>query len=410
MKKYLFCLVAVSAFLITACDNDDKDVIVPVAGVSLEQAGITVAPGVKMILKATVEPKNATNKKVTWSSNSPSVEINPATGELTTVSAGTATITVTTEEGNFSKSRDIIVKNVPVTGIVLVDKELVLAPGMKRTLVANVLSAAATNKKVIWSSDNEPVATINPATGELNVRAVGDATITATTDEGGFFDKCKIKAEFVNLLVNPGFEEEGSAFAQPAGWTEIPAAWFNSYYADPGNMAQYSAGTSNRIGLFNATGGNDAFFRTGNGVFFNTGATPALKGNFAARVEGNRPGGFFQLVTVTPRAKYGFSLTVGFRQNANANMSIKNNETVKILSPNGSIPPYHEEIIKPNIVVINSNTSESITYVVGEVTIPAGVTQIRFQFDQRTYSNPNQSPLMLVDNCVFIQLTLPPEE
>jgi len=412
MKKFVFYLMSVSMFLTTACNDDpEKDVVVPVTGVTLEQSELTVAPNVLVQLRADVLPKNATNKAVTWSSNNVVVTIDSETGELTGT-AGAATITVTTEDGGFSASRTVVVRNVPVTGINLVDTEVMLAPGGKRTLVANVLSVAATNKKINWSSDNTTVATVNASTGEVTGRAVGEAIITASTDEGGFEKTCLVTVELVNLLENPGFETQGSAYTEPSVWTKIPAAWFNSYYADPGNMAQYAAANINRIGLLNASGGVDAFFSTGNGRFFtsnNPSKPPYMTGSFVIRVEANRPGGYYQLVNVTSGVKYEFSIDVHFRRNAEA-QTIKTNETIKILSPDG-LTTYHEEpiVTDPSVSFNDANSHNNIT-VTGVVLIPEGVEQIRFQFDQRTYATTGpqtQSPLMLVDNCSFTQM---PEE
>ena len=398
MKKFLIYLMTVVTMLITACNyGDEKDMDVSVAGVRLEPTENTIAPGVKVTLRATITPNNATNKKLIWSSNNNEVASVDSAGIVTTIKNGNATITVTTIDGGFSDTRSFDIKNVPVTGIELAEAELVLAPGAKKILTAIVLSAAATNKNVLWSSDNESVATIHPTSGELEVRSVGEAIITATSAENSqFFATCKVKAEFVNLLQNPGFEEQGESFTAPLGWTVIPQNWFNTYYPDPGNMAQYLATTSNRIGLINANGGNDAFF-TANGLFFRE----ALTGNFAARVEGNRPGGFYQLINVTPGGKYGFSLTIGYRRNNEAQMSIKTNETVKILTPEGV------DICPPTPIITDPSLQANIIQVEGEVTIPAGVSQIRFQFDQLTFAVPDQSPLMLVDNCEFVQLSLP---
>ena len=398
MKKFLIFLTAVVAILATACnDEDKKEALVPVANVRLEPTESTVAPGVNMTLRATITPSNATNKKLLWTSSNDNVASVDSAGILSTLQSGNVTVTVATVDGGFTDTRSFEIKNVPVTGIELSETEIVLAPGAKKTLTANILSAAATNKNVIWSSDNEAVATIGANTGELDVRSVGEAIITATSAENNaFFATCTVKAEFVNLLLNPGFEEQGASFTAPLGWTVIPAAWFNTYYANPGNMAQYLATTSNRIGLINANGGSDPFF-TANGQFF----AGSLSGNFAARVEANRPGGFYQLVNVTPGGRYGFSLTVGYRRNNEAQMSIKTNETIKILSPEGV------DICPPTPIITDPSIQANIIQVVGEVTIPEGVTQIRFQFDQLTFANPDQSPLMLVDNCEFVQLPTP---
>ena len=47
-----------------------------------------------------MQPSNATNQNVTWSSDKPDVATVDAAGKVTAVGAGTATITVTTEDGN----------------------------------------------------------------------------------------------------------------------------------------------------------------------------------------------------------------------------------------------------------------------------------------------------------------------
>ncbi|MDR1153428.1 MAG: Ig-like domain-containing protein [Bacteroidales bacterium] len=396
MKKNIFCLIAVALMLATACedDNDREKGVVPVTGVTLDQAELALAPGVSKILTAVVAPADATDKTVTWSSSDAAISVDSATGELTAETAGSAVVTVTTADGGFTATRTVTVRNVPVTGVAVDQTELTLAPGAKKTLAATVLSVAATNKSVTWSSDREAVATVNSATGEVQAIAVGEAVITATTVENGFTAACTVTVELVNLLVNPGFEEEGTTFAGLQGWTVVPAAWFTAYY--PGNAGTApDAATirTNRIGLFTSTGGNEAFFRSGNGVFF----APTLVGNFACRIEGNQTGGFYQLVTVTPGAKYALSVDVGYRKNNNT-MTIKSDETVKILSPDGLVT-YHAEP-----VVTDPAATENVVRVTGEVTIPDGVTQVRFQLDQRTFSSPNGAPLMLADNCEFTQM------
>ena len=72
---------------------------VPVTGVSLNTSTLNLIEGGTGTLIATVEPSNATNKNVTWESSNKSVATVDATGEVTAIGAGTATITVTTADG-----------------------------------------------------------------------------------------------------------------------------------------------------------------------------------------------------------------------------------------------------------------------------------------------------------------------
>lgn len=70
-----------------------------VRGVSLDRSALTLIEGGTAQLTATVEPIDATNKKVTWSSSAPDVAVVDASGNLTAVAEGTATITATTDDG-----------------------------------------------------------------------------------------------------------------------------------------------------------------------------------------------------------------------------------------------------------------------------------------------------------------------
>ena len=72
---------------------------VPVTGVTLNKTSTSLYVGDTETLTPTITPDNATNKNLTWSSDDTSVATVDASGLVTAVSAGTATITVTTEDG-----------------------------------------------------------------------------------------------------------------------------------------------------------------------------------------------------------------------------------------------------------------------------------------------------------------------
>ena len=75
---------------------------VSVTGVTLNKTTLTLSKGASATLTATVAPTNATNKKVTWTSSDPAVATVDASGKVTGVANGTATITVTTEDGGYT--------------------------------------------------------------------------------------------------------------------------------------------------------------------------------------------------------------------------------------------------------------------------------------------------------------------
>lgn len=78
----------------------------PVTDVTLDKSSLSLAVGESDTLTATIEPDNASNKAVTWSGDpSGVVEITPDANDSTkatvrAVKEGTATITVTTEDGS----------------------------------------------------------------------------------------------------------------------------------------------------------------------------------------------------------------------------------------------------------------------------------------------------------------------
>ena len=71
---------------------------VSVTDVSLNKETLSLYTGDTASLTATVQPEDATNKNVTWSSDKPEVAT-VENGKVTAVGAGTATITVSTEDG-----------------------------------------------------------------------------------------------------------------------------------------------------------------------------------------------------------------------------------------------------------------------------------------------------------------------
>ncbi len=81
------------------CKVTVTSVAVAVTGVSLDVSEKSIIVGDSFTLIATVSPDNATNKTVTWSSSNSAVAT-VTEDKVTGVSAGTATITVTTADGN----------------------------------------------------------------------------------------------------------------------------------------------------------------------------------------------------------------------------------------------------------------------------------------------------------------------
>jgi uncharacterized protein YjdB len=89
---------------------------IPVTGVSLNMTSLSMTVGDTQTIKATVNPSNATDQTVTWSSNDTAVATVSSSGVVTAQSAGTATITVKTNDGGKTATCTVNVKNKDVSG------------------------------------------------------------------------------------------------------------------------------------------------------------------------------------------------------------------------------------------------------------------------------------------------------
>ena len=169
-----------------------EGVVYKVTEVKLDKDSLSLEVGGTATLTATVEPDNATNKNVTWTSNNTDVAT-VVDGIVTAVAPGTATITVTTADGGFTDTCQVTVTaaTVPVSGVTLNKTALSLPVGGTETLTATVAPDNATNKNVTWSSDHESVATVD-ATGKVTAVGAGTATITVTTVDQSKTATCEV--------------------------------------------------------------------------------------------------------------------------------------------------------------------------------------------------------------------------
>lgn len=93
-----------------AVEGTGTKTAVAVTRVSLDKTELTLIVGDEQTLKATVYPTNATNKEVRWKSSDSTVAKVSSSGVVTALKPGPATITVTTEDGAYTASCLVSVK------------------------------------------------------------------------------------------------------------------------------------------------------------------------------------------------------------------------------------------------------------------------------------------------------------
>jgi len=113
MKNHLlfFAVALIIIFAIAGCKKEKN-----VTGVTIEPEILTLLIDETATLTATVQPNDATNKAVAWTSSDTEIAT-VFNGTVTAKAAGMATITVTTVEGGFTAECVVVVQREP--GIVI---------------------------------------------------------------------------------------------------------------------------------------------------------------------------------------------------------------------------------------------------------------------------------------------------
>ena len=245
-------------------ENDE----VKVTGVSVTPSSLKMEVNEEKSLTAKISPSNATNKNLSWSSSDPETVKVDDYGNLTALKAGSATITVTTEDGGKTATCSVTVKEpapetVAVTGVTVNPTTLSLNEGAHGSITATVAPVDATNQNVSWSSDATAVATVDDY-GNVTAVKEGTATITVTTEDGGKTATCFVTVKkplpdtvaVTGVTVNPTTlslkeGENGSitATVAPVDATNQKVSWSSDATAvatvdDKGNVTAVKEGTA----------------------------------------------------------------------------------------------------------------------------------------------------------------------
>lgn len=153
--------------------------------------GTSVQAGSSGYIIASVSPSNAKNRTVSYKSNNTKVVSISRSGKFKAKKAGDATITVKAADGsNVSSTISIHVNpfSTPVSSVKIVvadgyPDKIYVDPNNGTQLKAYVSPSNATNRKVMWESLNQSIATVN-GDGWVVGRSAGTATIRVTALDG----------------------------------------------------------------------------------------------------------------------------------------------------------------------------------------------------------------------------------
>ncbi|MDO5442256.1 MAG: Ig-like domain-containing protein [Bacteroidia bacterium] len=213
--------------------------VISVTGVSLDKTSLELTEGDEYTLVASVQPANANNQNVSWSSSDDTI-VSVSNGKITALKPGNASISVKTDDGGKTASCSVKVneKIYPVETISLDKTSLELTEGDEADLTATILPTNATNKNIIWSSSNESVAAV--MNGKVTAVTAGTAEIQAKTEDGGKTATCNVTVnakyypvESVNLsktsqTMLPGQSITLDAYVLPDNATDKTIIWTTS--------------------------------------------------------------------------------------------------------------------------------------------------------------------------------------
>jgi uncharacterized protein (TIGR02145 family) len=214
MKRTLLFTCAALVFAATLFSCEDKGTEtgnIAVTGITVAPQSYTLAIGGEVTLTATIAPEDATNKDMTWETSDATIATVEA-GVVTGIAAGEASITVTSTEGGHEATCAITVNEEGVDVILPETIELskesikLQVGGEPFTLTYTINPDNATNKEVIWESNDPKIAEVSQD-GVVTPVAGGDTYITVTTVDGGKNDICQVVVEVpvegVSWLLSP---------------------------------------------------------------------------------------------------------------------------------------------------------------------------------------------------------------
>ncbi|MDO5476310.1 MAG: Ig-like domain-containing protein [Eubacteriales bacterium] len=160
--------------------------------ITLSDAQLTLEKGDSETITATVLPAEAHDRSVTWSSDNEAVAAVSSAGEVTAVGSGTTTIHATTNHLNLTASCEVTV-TAPVISLqsVTLPEEILVKRDQTVKIDYQLVPADATEKEIVWSSDNQAVAVAEK--GEVTGVESGTAKITASKPDGTLLGDCTVR-------------------------------------------------------------------------------------------------------------------------------------------------------------------------------------------------------------------------
>lgn len=241
--------------VITCTASDDEYIfaqatvhgILPVTGVTLNAQDVTLLLAEKdpdaanTTLHYSIEPENAFEKDVVWSTSDENVATVDDSGNIHAVAPGTAIITATSKDEFATPPHAACKVTVlqAVSSVSLDSKALTLNVYGGQNLVATIAPDTASRKDLIWESSNPEIATV-AANGRISAVAPGTTKITCTATDGSectatcevtviqMVSSLRIDVPSNTVMLNKGTSIDLPVIATPENATNKNVTWESS--------------------------------------------------------------------------------------------------------------------------------------------------------------------------------------
>ena len=219
-------------------ETEPENTEILLKNIKINVGNLTLEEGNTTQINAILEPSNATNKDIIWSTSNSNVATINQNGTITALKEGTTTITVSsTTNSEIKDSIELIVKknSKAVSDVIINEKNITVKVGGETRLTVTVLPSTALNKNVTWTTSNTNIATIDN-NGILNAKNIGTAIITATSISNPYIkgqstitvepiEVANITLSTTSVTIKKGETQTITATPQPSNATNKTLTW-----------------------------------------------------------------------------------------------------------------------------------------------------------------------------------------
>jgi len=205
--------VTTSSDTVTTVTTATSETSPIVSDIRLTRYEIDILVGGKDISYVIMSPEDAPNKDEIWTTSDEKIAVVDQWGNVTGVSAGTCTITVTSVDNPKVKADIKVTVTDPnkISEIKLTKTEMNISVGGKDISYVTMLPESVSNKDEIWTSSDEKIASVDQW-GNVTGVSAGTCTVTVTSA-----DNPEVKAD-IKVTVT---KDSSATFQQINGCTYI---------------------------------------------------------------------------------------------------------------------------------------------------------------------------------------------